>query len=216
MAQYHIIDAFIQPVKKGPNAGKPCVVCDIKSLNFWDRKVVRRVFFDAYIVEALSPYITVDKGGTAQQKTDIPAQFQLTGCMVPWSPTGANGMPRPFYKRHLSDHPEIGIKAGDLVCNNATKVPNIYTTLQVFCQYEVDEFGKKQWLGGEDPDTVGQAAFDAYCVPVDAINTPQAVTTDAEYLEVANPQPAAPQQPVQQPAQPQFIQQPVQQPGAPF
>ena len=86
--------------------------------------------------------------------------------------------------------------------------PILYTTLRIFCQYYIDEFGEKQWIRGGSPEEVGQRAFGAYCVPAEEDKAPQFVpTTPAPEIiggQVVQPAPA----PTAQGQQPTFTQAP--------
>ena len=221
MAQYRFVSAEICKVPAGKqNAGKEFVRAQIKNVKSLYEPAQTFMCFQEDIVAALKQYIDVSHGGTSQQATAIPAEFNVTGCWCDYIPA------TPFYKRHLSNHPAVApslqnpkgrpeIKAGELVKDgDGWGNPIIYKALRVFCQYYIDDDGTKVWIRGCSPEEAGQQAFAAYCIGITENTQPQTVEQPEvlQYAQQPNPQPNP--QPAQ-PQQPQFIQ-PGQQAGAPF
>lgn len=232
MAQYRYVSAEILKVPEGKqNAGKEFIRAKIKNVKALYEDPQTFMCFQEDIVNALKQYIDINHGGTSQQATAIPADFNVTGCWCDYIPA------TPFYKRHLSNHkaaapsvqnpkgrPEI--KAGQLVRDDdGWGNPIIYKALRVFCQYYIDDDGTKVWIRGCSPDEVGPQAFAAYCVGVTENNQPQTVEQPETITYQAgqpNPQPPTDQSSNggqqnggQNP--PQFVQQPNGQfGGAPF
>lgn len=222
MARYKIIDAIIKIVEKGKqNEGKKYAILTLQNAdNFWDRKLVRRVIFEDYIIETLEPLLSVNKGGTGQiNQLPIPETIipYLVGCTYHWT------SPVPFYKRHLNSHearparPAMNgkpaqverpkINAGDLV-KDINGNPIIFTGLDVFVEYEKDEFGEKIWINGH-PDDIARQAFSAYCEYI----KPQIAEENFDEQQIQN-QIQAPQytQPNTNQPQPQYQPQPQPQP----
>lgn len=71
--------------------------------------------------------------------------------------------PFAFCKKHLSDHPELGKKAGSLVTDKFGNV-RIYNSLRVFCLKYSDN-GIVKYQKGNYPDEVAYRALAAFCVP---------------------------------------------------
>lgn len=231
MAQYRYVSAEILKVPEGKqNAGKEFIRAKIKNVKALYEDAQTFMCFQEDIINALKQYIDVNHGGTSQQATAIPAEFNVTGCWCDYIPA------TPFYKRHLTNHkaaapnpqnpkgrPEI--KAGQFVRDNdGWGNPIIYKVLRVFCQYYIDDDGTKVWIRGCSPDEAGQQAFAAYCVGITENNQPQQVDqpeTITYQQGQPNPQPPTDQRPNgeqqnggQNP--PQFAQQPGQFGGAQF
>ena len=179
----------------------------------------RRIYISAPLnlhTDYIENFIRSKKGwiDEVQKRLDeLPKSTELqyvTGCWIDWCP------PQKFYKQHLSDHPARpatatrpateAIKAGSLVSKGGK--PILYTTLRIFCQYYIDEFGEKQWIRGGSPEEVGQRAFSAYCIPAEEDKAPQLMPTTPEPEivggKVVQPAPA----PTAQGQQPTFTQAP--------
>lgn len=186
MARYKLIEPLIKTVEQGKqNAGTKYLVAKLQNtLCPWE-DMQTFTYFIQPIVNIFTPLLSIQHGGTAQADQPIPEELQyVTGCWIDWCP------PQKFYKQHLSDHPaqpatanrpaREAIKAGSLVSKGGK--PILYTTLRIFCQYYIDEFGEKQWIRGGSPEEVGQRAFGAYCVPAEEDKAPQNVLplTDRE------------------------------------
>lgn len=221
MAQYRYVSAEICKIPDGKqNAGNEFLRAQIKNVKALYEPAQTFMCFQKDIVEALKQYIDVSHGGTSQQATAIPAEFNITGCWCDYIPA------TPFYKRHLSNHQPVPpsaqspkgrpeIKAGEFVKDNdGWGNPIVYKALRVFCQYYVDDDGSKVWIRGCSPEEAGQQAFAAYCVGITENLRPQTIEPQEVITYQApsaqpQPQPAPQvQQPVQQQAQPQFVQQP--------
>lgn len=228
MAQYRYVSAEILKVPEGKqNAGKEFLRAKIRNVKSLYEQPQTFMCFQEEVVAALKQYIDINHGGTSQQATAIPAEFNVTGCWCDYIPA------TPFYKRHLSNHPAVppnpqnpkgrpNIKIGDLVRDNdGWGNPIVYKALRVFCQYYIDDDGTKVWLRGCSPEEAGQQAFAAFCVGITENNQPQTVEQpeSVTYQQgQPNPQPPTDQQPNGgQPNPPQFTQQPNGQfGGAPF
>ena len=209
MARYKIIEPQIKEVAAGKqNAGTKYLVAKLQNtLCIWEEPQTFTCFI-APIVNMFAPLLSIQHGGTSQADQPIPEELAyVTGCWIDWCP------PQKFYKQHLSDHAprpatatrpaQEAIKAGSLVMKGGK--PILYTTLRIFCQYYLDEFGEKQWIRGGSPEEVGQRAFSAYCVPAEEDKTPQAMPT-APNTEIVGGK-AVQTAPAPQ-AQPTFVQQP--------
>lgn len=207
MAQYRILNPVIRTVEQSKqNAGKKYLVASLQNARCIWETPQNFTCFNENVVNAYAQLLSVQKGGTQQADQPIPEELQLlSGCWVDYTPE------QKFYKQHLSNHPAVPpsptnpqgrpeIKAGEIVKKGG--VPVVYTTLRVFCQYYIDEFGEKQYLRGESPMEVGQRAFSAYCIPINEDKTPQ--TTEDPIVQVS----AQPQAPQQAQPQPQFVNQP--------
>ncbi len=210
MAKYRIINPVIKTVPAGKqNAGGKYLIAKLQNtMCIWEIPHTYTCF-NPLIVEALTPLLSMQNGGIAQENQPIPEELAtITGCWVDWQPA------QKFYKQHLSDHQarpatptqaaRPAIKAGELVKKG--NEPILFTTLRIFCQYYIDEFGEKTWLIGESPEEVGQRAFRNYCIPATEDKTPQ--TVQQPEVEIVNGQPI-------QTIQPQFAQNPAVQ-GAAF
>lgn len=199
MAQYRYVSAEILKVPEGKqNAGKEFIRAKIKNVKALYEDAQTFMCFQEDIVNALKQYIDVNHGGTSQQATAIPAEFNVTGCWCDYIPA------TPFYKRHLTNHPATAptaqnpkgrpeVKAGQFVRDNdGWGNPIIYKALRVFCQYYIDDDGSKVWIRGCGPDEAGQQAFAAYCVGITENNQPQTVEQPETITYQAgqpNPQP---------------------------
>ena len=212
MARYKLIEPLIKTVEQGKqNAGTKYVVAKLQNVMcIWEEPQTFTCFIQP-IVNMLTPLLSIQHGGAAQTDQPIPEELQyVTGCWIDWCP------PQKFYKQHLSDHPARpatatrpateAIKAGSLVSKGGK--PILYTTLRIFCQYYIDEFGEKQWIRGGSPEEVGQRAFSAYCIPAEEDKAPQLMPTTPEPEivggQVVQPAPA----PTAQGQQPTFTQAP--------
>lgn len=213
MARYKIIEPQIKVVEQGKqNAGTKYLLAKLQNaLCLWEEPQTFTCFIQP-IVNLFTPLLSIQHGGTAQADQPIPEELQMiTGCWIDWCP------PQKFYKQHLSSHParpatatqpaREAIQAGSLVMKGGK--PILYTTLRIFCQYYMDEFGEKQWIRGGSPEEVGQRAFSAYCVPAEENTTPQIMPT-APTPEIVGGQVVqpAPVPTAQQGQQPQFVQNP--------
>lgn len=213
MARYKIIEPQIKVVEQGKqNAGTKYLLAKLQNaLCLWEEPQTFPCFIQP-IVNLFTPLLSIQHGGTAQADQPIPEELQMvTGCWIDWCP------PQKFYKQHLSSHParpatatqpaREAIQAGSLVMKGGK--PILYTTLRIFCQYYMDEFGEKQWIRGGSPEEVGQRAFSAYCVPAEENTTPQIMPT-APAPEIVGGQVVqpAPAPTAQQGQQPQFVQNP--------
>lgn len=211
MARYKIIEPQIKVVEQGKqNAGTKYLLAKFQNaLCLWEEPQTFTCFIQP-IVNLFTPLLSIQHGGTAQADQPIPEELQMvTGCWIDWCP------PQKFYKQHLSSHParpatatqpaREAIQAGSLVMKGGK--PILYTTLRIFCQYYMDEFGEKQWIRGGSPEEVGQRAFSAYCVPAEENTTPQIMLT-APAPEIVGGQVVqpAPAPTAQQSQQPQFVQ----------
>lgn len=168
MARFRLSNVQIKTVtKEGSNKGRKYMIADLINLQCPFEGAQKYSSFLESIVNILEPLLPVSKGGTAQTEQPLPAELaEINGCFAEFTPA------QKFYKTHLSDHPELGIKAGDIVKKDGK--PIIYEKLIVFCQYYTDEYGQKAWMKGASPDEAGQRAFSNYCVPIDV--EPQATT----------------------------------------
>lgn len=207
MARYRILKPVIKTVPQGKyNAGKKYLVAELQNtLSVWEPTQTFTCFIDA-VVEVFTPLLSIAHGGTGQTDSPIPQEYAIVeGCWIDWTP------PQKFYKQHLSNHDarpatptqaaRPAIKAGELVKKGDK--PVLFTTLRIFCQYFVDEFGEKQWIRGCSPEEQGQRAFQAYCIPAEEDKTPQEVpSAPTEIVGGQQVQTAPP------PQQPQFVQQP--------
>lgn len=213
MARYKIIEPQIKVVEQGKqNAGTKYLLAKLQNaLCLWEEPQTFTCFIQP-IVNLFTPLLSIQHGGTAQADQPIPEELQMvTGCWIDWCP------PQKFYKQHLSSHParpatatqpaREAIQAGSLVMKGGK--PILYTTLRIFCQYHMDEFGEKQWIRGGSPEEVGRRAFSAYCVPAEENTTPQIMPT-APAPEIVGGQVVqpAPAPTAQQGRQPQFVQNP--------
>lgn len=213
MARYKIIEPQIKVVEQGKqNAGTKYLLAKLQNaLCLWEEPQTFTCFIQP-IVNLFTPLLSIQHGGTAQADQPIPEELQMvTGCWIDWCP------PQKFYKQHLSSHParpatatqpaREAIQAGSLVMKGGK--PILYTTLRIFCQYYMDEFGEKQWIRGGSPEEVGQRAFSAYCVPAEENTTPQIMPTalapEIVGGQVVQPAPAPT---ARQGQQPQFVQNP--------
>ena len=218
MAQYRYVSAEILKVPEGKqNAGKEFLRAKIRNVKSLYEQPQTFMCFQEEVVAALKQYIDINHGGTSQQATAIPAEFNVTGCWYDYIPA------TPFYKRHLSNRPAVppnpqnpkgrpNIKIGDLVRDNdGWGNPIVYKALRVFCQYYIDDDGTKVWLRGCSPEEAGQQAFAAFCVGITENNQPQTVEQPESITYQQgqpNPQPPTGQQPNGgQPNPPQFTQQ---------
>lgn len=210
MARYKIIEPQIKVVEQGKqNAGTKYLLAKLQNaLCLWEEPQTFTCFIQP-IVNLFTPLLSIQHGGTAQADQPIPEELQMvTGCWIDWCP------PQKFYKQHLSSHParpatatqpaKEAIQAGSLVMKGGK--PILYTTLRIFCQYYMDEFGEKQWIRGGSPEEVGQRAFSAYCIPAEEDKAPQLMPTTPEPEIVGGKvvQPA----PTAQGQQPTFTQAP--------
>lgn len=197
MARFRIIKAQIREITRGENKGKKFADCTLRGKSFWDMDTTRKLIFDEWAVEQLSQYIPVDLGGKAPEQRPFPEEFEMNGCFATWK------APFPFYKKHMNNHPERGITAGDLVRDRDGN-PILYTELRVFCRYEeaYNENGQmaRIWCGKEDPESVGKAAFAAYCVPATMSQTPADVSNQPTPQNQPVNQPTPQGQPMGQPA----------------
>lgn len=224
MAQYNILNPELKTIAAGKqNAGQKYLYASLQNKNcIWETP---KVFtsFNQNIVKAYEQLLPIEKGGVAKEAQSIPTELTtIMGHWVDYIPE------QKFYKQHLSDHLPTppsptnpqgrpAIKAGEIVKKNG--VPIIYSTLRVFCVYYYDEKGEKHYAYGESPTEVGMRAFNAYCIPISTDSTPQATEEPIPVVTASQSAQPAPQvqQPVQQPAQPQFVQQPnPAQPGGQF
>lgn len=211
MARYKIIEPQIKVVEQGKqNAGTKYLLAKLQNaLCLWEEPQTFTCFIQP-IVNLFTPLLSIQHGGTAQADQPIPEELQMvTGCWIDWCP------PQKFYKQHLSSHParpatatqpaREAIQAGSLVMKGGK--PILYTTLRIFCQYYMDEFGEKQWTRGGSPEEIGQRAFSAYCVPAEENTTPQIMpTAPAPEIVGGRVVQPAPAPTAQQSQQPQFVQ----------
>lgn len=178
MARFRLIDCKIMTVNKPgtSNNGKKYLLANMSNLNC-PRAVSPRYtsFYEPY-VNQMAQYISVANGGLQATEQPIPDDLSIvTGAFIEYTPATS------FHKKHLNDHPEKGIKAGDLVSIDG--IPRTYDKLIVFCEYYMDELNIKSWLPGGSPVEAGERAFGNYCVPVSTSATP--AVTPNEHIDFA-------------------------------
>lgn len=190
MARFKLVDCQIKTVHKpgSSNDGKKYLLANMINLNCPRSQSPRYTSFYEPYVNQLIPFISTANGGTAATEQPIPDELGVvTGAFVEYKPATR------FHKRHLNDHAEQGIKAGDLVSING--VPRTYDALIVFCEYYMDELGVKSWVTGGNPIEAGERAFGNYCVPVSTSVTPAMMPTTAPEDNKLPPMPGQQQLP---------------------
>lgn len=115
--------------------------------------------FSQEMVKILEPYLSKQKGGTAQQDKNVPTELRtITGCWCDYS------VPERFFQKYTKNIPAENINKGDYIRNVDGSV-QIFSTLKIFCQYYIDEFGQKVWIKGESPYEVFMREFKYKCEP---------------------------------------------------
>lgn len=184
MAQFLIKDPEIRKVAQGKqNEGNRFLVGKLENLNDpFSANEKTFVCFSTNVVNVYKDLLPVSKGGKAETAQEIPERYQkIWGVWCDYTPANK------FYKKHLSNHPEQGIKIGDYVKDKEGN-PIIYTTLRVFCRQYIDDEGIKQFAAGESPAEQGARAYAAYCVAIKEDKTPQiANDPNEEIIKISEP-----------------------------
>jgi len=207
-------DGTIDPVKN-PTGKLKYAVCDLINTVYAYDTPKKHVIFEEAFVELLTPYVSIQNGGTAQ--TDLPLPEELMYIQGAWAEWIS---PVPFYKRYLTDQKERArtlqnpkgrpaIKAGAFVQNADGSANVVFNKIEVFVEFYKDpDTGNTNYLKGKTVEALGIQNFSNYCVAIGA-----GEGENNEERGGITPQPQTQQQPpVQTQTQPQGQQQTVQTP----
>ena len=115
--------------------------------------------FSQEMVRILEPYLSKTRGGIAEQDKNIPTELRtITGCWLDYP------ISEVFFQKYTKNIPSENIHKGDYIRNEDGSVQT-FSSLRIFCQYYIDEFGQKVWIKGESPDEVFMREFKYKCEP---------------------------------------------------
>ena len=182
MAKFELFDAQIKKIEKGQNAGKFYLAGKLVNVLAPLDKRQKFTEFDESVVEQYKAYIPVNKGGTAQEGTQLPDLLKyISGHYVTWVPPKECIPFNRIYVTDLTDANGVVHKAGELI-KDKNGNPRLYESIVVFCRYYIDpDFpGQPQYYSGNNPTQKGEQYFGQFCVARNATSTVNNDTDDEE------------------------------------
>ena len=159
MAEFLLSSIMIRTARNGSKY----VIGKLKNKKYDWEKEFNFISFSQEMVRILEPYLSINKGGIAEEDKNIPIELRtITGCWVDYP------VPNKFFKKYTQNIPSKNIHKGDYIRNEDGSM-QVFNSLRIFCQYYIDEFGEKVWIKGESPQEIFMREFKYKCIPYSTI-----------------------------------------------